>query len=455
MQIRIQHQDGREECITLDASQTLRFGTRRSADVVLQGAGIFPIHFGILYYRDAFTVAASKQARKIRVNGVRVRKAALHDGDRIELGKIVITVVDSEAIASQVATPARKATKRPKQPREKAWKDFDLPSLSTDSSAELLADLSEEVVDPLENLSDDLLLADVPRDVVPGSDRPNAAAPDERTSTSAFIRLVQSPWFARVLAACVVLPLSALIGIYIGQLPTADERFRVADEAYRQEDFARAIESFDRFLSRHPRHALADEARMKRDLARLLDRFDRGTDAMTLVNETRLAAEHWQGLQLPADVQRGLAQISAAAGRGSDSVRANGRSTRRERNGTGCTHVCRGRPADDLRSLARALAAQRQCGPTAVRADQLCNAKLDQAAAVERDDRADRPSRARRAIWRRPTRRGRHCWAIIRSWPTTGSWSMPCARWPRATRCERSWWRDPLQTTWPAQQRTD
>ncbi len=168
MQIRIQHQDGREERITLDASQTLRFGTRRSADVVLQGAGIFPIHFGILYYRDAFTVAASKRARKIRVNGIRVRQVALHDGDRIELGKIVITVVDSEAIASQVATPARKATKRPKQPREKAWKDFDLPSLSTDSSAELLADLSEKVVDPLEGLSDDLLLADVPRDIVPG-----------------------------------------------------------------------------------------------------------------------------------------------------------------------------------------------------------------------------------------------------------------------------------------------
>ena len=39
MQIRIQHADGREECVTLDASQTLRFGSRRSADVVLQGAG--------------------------------------------------------------------------------------------------------------------------------------------------------------------------------------------------------------------------------------------------------------------------------------------------------------------------------------------------------------------------------------------------------------------------------
>ena len=100
MQIRIQHQDGREESLTLDASQTLRFGTRRSAEVVLQGAGIFPIHFGIVFYRDAFTVAASKQARKIRVNGARVRKAVLHDGDRIELGQIVITVVDEDSIGS-------------------------------------------------------------------------------------------------------------------------------------------------------------------------------------------------------------------------------------------------------------------------------------------------------------------------------------------------------------------
>jgi predicted component of type VI protein secretion system len=159
MQIRIQHQDGREECITLDASRTLRFGTRRSADVVLHGAGIFPIHFGILYYRDAFTVAASKQARDIRVNGIQVPQAALRDGDRIELGKIVITVLDAESSAIQVATPARQATKSPKQSGEKAWTDFDLPALSTDSSADLLADLSEAAVDPLENLSDDLLLA--------------------------------------------------------------------------------------------------------------------------------------------------------------------------------------------------------------------------------------------------------------------------------------------------------
>ena len=158
-----------------------------------------------------------------------------------------------------------------------------------------------------------------------------------------------------MLVACVVLPLAALIGIYVGQLPTADERFRVADEAYRLEDFPRAAENFDRFLSRHPRHALADEARLKRDLARFIDRFDRGSDAMTLMHEMRTVAEDWRGLELPADVQRGLAQILPPLVE--DLVQLAQTATQRGARDGGMQDLCRGRPADDLRSLARVPAA--------------------------------------------------------------------------------------------------
>ena len=241
MQIRIQHADGREECVTLDASQTLRFGSRRSADVVLQGAGVFPIHFGILWHHEAFTAVPSQLARKIRVNGSRVRRAVLRDGDRIEVGDTVLTVLDTDVATIRTETP-------------------------------------------------------------PGDSR--------ESSPPAHLRLVQSVWFARLLWACAVLPLVALIGVYVGQRPTADELFRSADAVFRQEDFARSMEGFGQFLHRHPRHALANEARMKRDLAQLLDRFDHGLNASLLVSEIKEVTGRWNdGEQRHPDAQHSLSQM--------------------------------------------------------------------------------------------------------------------------------------------------
>ena len=436
MQIRIQYQDGREECRTLDASQTLRFGTRRSAEVVLQGAGIFPIHFGIVYYRDAFTVAASKQARKVCVNGTRVRKTVLHDGDRIDIGPIVVTVVDEPALASQLESPSgggKKPARRRREPqRERAWKDFDLPALSSDSLADSLGDLSEEDVGPLADISDDLLAAGaVHEDVSEHRARRHAGAPVDRTGPSAFLRVVQSAWFVRVLVACVVLPLRALIGMYIGQLPTADEQFQTADDAYRLEDFARATETFERFLARHPRHALADEARMKRDVARLLDRFDRGTDAMTLVNETRAAGRALAG---PAAAGRCPARPGAnpaAAGTGPGPACALPRNGARDtaRDARACA-------AEGLQLIYEFLPAHLQRNGNV---DQLQSAltslerKFSQAAAVAEAVQKIDPAGAIGDVAVVPARRGKRCSATIpQSWPTAGSWSKRCAKSQRA-----------------------
>ena len=207
---------------------------------MLQGAGVFPIHFGILWHREAFTAVPSQLARKIRVNGSRVRRAVLRDGDRIEVGETVLTVLDTDVVTIRTETPAR-------------------------------------------------------------------------DSRGAYLRLVQSVWFARLLWACAVLPLVALIGVYVGQRPTADELFRSADEMFRQEDFARSIEGFGQFLHRHPRHALANEARMKRDLAQLLDRFDHGMDATLLVSEIKAVTGRWNDdEQHHPDAQHSLSQMLPA-----------------------------------------------------------------------------------------------------------------------------------------------
>ncbi len=311
MQIRIQHADGREECVTLDASQTLRFGSRRSADVVLQGAGVFPIHFGILWHREAFTAVPSQLARKIRVNGSRVRRAVLRDGDRIEVGETVLTVLDTDVVTIRTETPPRHAREAAPPAVKKSWRNADeLPSLP-DLLHAPLEELGGETAGPPADLPDQGLDAGRPAADAAGSrPKPHAGATGQVAAAPAYLRIVQSVWFARLLWACAVLPLVTLIGVCVGQRPTADELFRSADAVFRQEDFARSMEGFGQFLHRHPRHALAHEARMKRDLAQLLDRFDHGLNASLLVSEIKEVTGRWNdGEQQHPDAQHSLSQM--------------------------------------------------------------------------------------------------------------------------------------------------
>ncbi len=330
MQIRIQHADGREECVTLDVSQTLRFGSRRSADVVLQGEGVFPIHFGILWHREAFTAVPSQLARKIRVNGSRVRKAVLRDGDRIEVGGTVLTVLDTDVVTIRTETPAR-------------------------------------------------------------------------DSREAYLRLVQSVWFARVLWACAVLPLVALIGVYVGQRPTADELFRSADAVFRQEDFARSMEVFGQFLRRHPHHALANEAGMKRDLAQLLDRFDHGMDAALLLSEIKAVTGRWNDdEQHHPDAQHGLSQMLPALVQDLTRVAQIGGPTRQFANGFRRPGSCRRRSGHDARVLAASAAASLQRRPIAGSSVLSWNATASRRPCwMRRSGRSNR--RTRPAIWSRPS----------------------------------------------------
>ena len=198
MRIHIQYPDGREEYVTLEDSRTLRCGTRRSADVVLQGAGIFPIHFGILLHREAFTAVASQRARKIRVNGIRVRKAVLRDGDRIEVGETVLTVLDPAIVTIRTETPARDSQKTSLRSRTEARPDDDtLPSLPALLDASLM-DLADDTAGPLDGLSDEWLAAGEPPAGGPDKQGKRQADPSaDLGETSPLMQFVQSVWFAR------------------------------------------------------------------------------------------------------------------------------------------------------------------------------------------------------------------------------------------------------------------
>lgn len=221
MQLRIQYTDGREQFIPCDPHRTLRFGTRRSADVQLEGGGIFPIHFGVLLHHGAFTAVASEQARKIRVNGARVHEAALHVGDRIEVGEIVFTVVEDEP----------------------------LPQDRTEASAQ----------------------------------------PTVREEPSGAGRV----WLARVALGCALLPLATLLGVYFGQQPTADELRQTAEDAYREEDYARAVDCYDVYLRKVSRSPESHVARTRRQLADWLSRREGEADAATLLADVQAASIEW------------------------------------------------------------------------------------------------------------------------------------------------------------------
>ena len=234
----------------------------------------------------------------------------------------MLTVLDTDVVTIRTETPATRFAGIVPAPATKSWRNADeLPSLPDLLDAPL-EELGDETAGPLADLSADLP-ADLPDqglDAGRTSGRrggltcqPHAGATGQVAAAPAYLRLVQSVWFARLLWACAVLPLVTLIGIYVGQRPTADELFRSADAMFRQEDFARSIEGFGQFLHRHPRHALANEARMKRDLAQLLDRFDHGMDAALLVSEIKAVTGRWNDdEQHHPDAQRSLSQMLPA-----------------------------------------------------------------------------------------------------------------------------------------------
>ena len=104
-------------------------------------------------------------------------------------------------------------------------------------------------------------------------------------------------------------PLAVLIGLYIDQLPTVEERFLVADQFYQRGDFPNAAESFGTFLSRHTDDVHRDEARVKHDLSLLLNSMDRGVDAAGLLERTVESVVEWGTNSRCAYAQAGLAEL--------------------------------------------------------------------------------------------------------------------------------------------------
>jgi outer membrane protein assembly factor BamB/TolA-binding protein len=123
MQLRLELPGGKHKLLKLEPGKTVRFGGQAPSEIVIQGAGLLPVHCGFVVKGNQCQVVASKAAGQVQVNGVAVSAAVLHGGDRVSLGKINVVL-----IAEAGQAPAQPASKKPAKPED----EFNLAALSSE-----------------------------------------------------------------------------------------------------------------------------------------------------------------------------------------------------------------------------------------------------------------------------------------------------------------------------------
>jgi len=78
---------GRVQFVELTRDHPVLFGTSSTCDVVLEGAGIRPVHGRIRWKRKRFKVEASPDAEYVLVNGHKMTSSTIHQGDEIAVGQ--------------------------------------------------------------------------------------------------------------------------------------------------------------------------------------------------------------------------------------------------------------------------------------------------------------------------------------------------------------------------------
>src|SRR6516225_2948933 len=74
---------GRVQFIELTRDHPVLFGTSATCDVVLEGAGIRPVHGRIRWKRKKFKIEASPDAEFVLINGHKMASGSVHQGDEI------------------------------------------------------------------------------------------------------------------------------------------------------------------------------------------------------------------------------------------------------------------------------------------------------------------------------------------------------------------------------------
>lgn len=231
--------DGSTETRPLSRTQPVSVGRHATSDIRVDSPDVAPLHCRISWNKTAFEITAATP-RGVEVNGQFVHAIDLNDGDLVRIGRVDVFLragEESDDSAShrdkrrEAGTPVPLARVKYNEPSE--------PEPSSESVAELAAPSAPEP--PLRKLATKL--------------RTPPARPGEE-------EIARSPLVLGLGAAGLALLLAAAVFWFLLSRETAERMYDRAVAEMNDGKYVQAIQSFEQFLTQHPRNKLAPQARI-------------------------------------------------------------------------------------------------------------------------------------------------------------------------------------------------
>ncbi len=279
---------GRVQFVELEREHPILFGTSPHCEIILEGAGIKPVHGRIRWKRGRFKVEASPDAEFVIINGHKMTTGSIELGDEVSVGPCRLFLLRMDDEAQPAGRPSRRgaeaegrtvvapppvpggtarpgigpaggstaATGRP----SRYVRPADMPAEKPDWAREMAAKRSAGPVEEVEpEAAEGFGLKDrfaralrkwLPDDVAPGQER-----------------IVSSP-----LVVSLILLLALLVGMgfwlrAIIASTVAERTFRRAMANFEEGDYRTAIRDFEAFIASNPKDGRVAKARVMRALA--------------------------------------------------------------------------------------------------------------------------------------------------------------------------------------------
>ena len=290
------HDDqGRVSFVELSRDHPVLFGSSKACDVVLNGAGVLPVHGRIRWKKGRYKVEASPDAEFVLVNGHRMASSSLHQGDEIAVGpcRLYLLRVDED-----LGSPAGRRRPVPEAEPTQRLESTARPTASASSPQERIRTSGRQPrlregprETPLER-ADWLAALELDATPEPGAHEgledggaSLARAGTERDGTGSRLRRWaaairgashEAPGEERILTSPVVLGLAAslllllVMGLWLRTIVVqtlATRTYSRAVELLDDGDYRTSIREFDAFLNANPDDSRAGKARVLRALA--------------------------------------------------------------------------------------------------------------------------------------------------------------------------------------------
>ncbi|MGO9916759.1 MAG: PQQ-binding-like beta-propeller repeat protein [Isosphaeraceae bacterium] len=307
---------GRVQFVELTRDHPVLFGTSATCDVVLEGAGIRPVHGRVRWRRKRFKVEASPDAEYVLVNGQKMTSSTIHQGDEIAVGAcrmFLLKVAEEEDAGpgarrrgeegrtqvlaapvvpldpnAGVAGPGRHGrppTHLHMGPTSESLLERDdwLDALKEDSPGGKRRPLLDDDAKPPEVLRRSTMRPTAP---APAPAQAPAPAPKPKLAVPPALRLwwarlrsysqKNAPGRERIISSPLVLGLVAALAILVAMgfwlkaiiaATVASQTFKTAMEDFNNGDYRNSIRKFDAFLQANPTDERADKARVMRAFA--------------------------------------------------------------------------------------------------------------------------------------------------------------------------------------------